>query len=71
MNVWKIHAVRIRFVSTLPEAMTVSADVDSLEIHSRCVHQFKLMLNATTQIVASAVNQLPARLDIDVTAEDV
>lgn len=71
MNVWKIHAVRIRFVSTLPEAMTVSADVDSLEIHLRCVHQFELMLNATTQIVASAVNQLPVRLDIDVTAEDV
>lgn len=56
-NVWKIHAALIQFVSTRLEAMTANVSVDSSEIHLQCVHQFKLMPNATIQTIVHAVNQ--------------
>ena len=64
-NVWTIFAERIRFVLTLPEATFVHVNVDSLEIRTKCVHQFKKMPNAMIQIIAYAARQLLARLDTD------
>lgn len=70
-NVWTILAEQIQFVSTLPVDMTANVNVDSLEIHSQCVHQFRVMSNVTIQVSALAVNQCLVQLDIDVKMEDV
>ena len=66
-NVWTIFAERIRFVLTLPEATFVHVNVDSSEIHTKCVHQFKRMPNVMIQIIVCAAKPLLARLDIDAT----
>lgn len=70
MNVWKIHVVQTPSVSTQLEAMIANVNVDSLEIHLQCAHQFKLTLNAMIQKVASAVNQSLVHQDIDVMVAD-
>lgn len=51
--------------------MTANVNVDSLVIHSQCVHQFRVISNVTIQVSALAVNQLLVQLDIDVKMEDV
>lgn len=70
-NVWTIHAEQIQFVSIPPVDMTANVNVDSLVIHSQCVHQFRVISNVTIQVSALAVNQLLVQLDIDVKMEDV
>lgn len=70
MNAKKILAAVMRFVSTLPEATTANASVDSLEIHLLCVHRFKLTLDAKIQMIAYAVTLLLAHRDIDVKTVD-
>lgn len=70
-NVWKTHAERIRFVSTLPVVMTASVNVDTSEIHLQCVHQFRVTSNVMIQNGVLVAKQSLVRPAIDVKMADV